>query len=216
MKSLVIVGAGGLGREVAFLVEEINAAAPDQAAKWDLRGFADDDPALQEKRVQDVPVLGTVEWLAEQRSNLHYALALGDPAVRRRLARSLSNSSLEAATLVHPSVPIHRTTRVEAGAIVCRGVTLTVAVHIGAHALIDVHATASHDAAVDDFATIHPGVHLTGNTRIGNGAEMGTGAVVLPGVSVGARATVGAGAVVRRDLPAGCTAVGVPARPLPS
>lgn len=212
MNPLVIVGAGGLGRETAFLVEQINDGSYEEP-QWDLRGFVDDDDALQEKDVQGLPILGDVAWLAKQRG-LHYAIAVGDSAARCRLAHMLNETPLTPATLIHPSVPLHCTARVEAGAIICQGVALTVAVHIGRHALLDVQSNVSHDAVVDEFATVHPGVHLTGNTRIGAGAELGAGAVVLPGVSVGERAVVGAGAVVHRDLPAECTAVGVPARPL--
>jgi sugar O-acyltransferase (sialic acid O-acetyltransferase NeuD family) len=212
MTPLVIVGAGGLGRETAFLVEQINSTA-DAEARWDLRGFADDNPALHDRRVLGHSVLGGTAWLTEQRS-LRYTIAVGDSAQRKRLARDLEKTPLQAASLLHPSVAVHRTTHVKTGAIICAGVALTVDVHIGRYALVDVNSSVSHDAVVEDFATVHPGAHLTGNARLEAGAELGAGAVVLPGVSVGAHAVVGAGAVVHRDLPASCTATGVPARPL--
>lgn len=208
---LVIVGAGGLGRETAFLVEQINDAAPADAAPWDLRGFVDDAPALQERQVQDQPVRGDVDWLCRRRA-LHYVLAIGDPAVRRRLAARLDDAPPRAASLIHPSVRLHDTTHVGAGSILCKGVTPTVNVSIGRHAVLDSHVTVGHDATVEAFATLHPGVHLSGNGRLGKGARLGAGAVVLPGVQVGAQTTVGAGAVAHRDLPENCTAVGVPAR----
>jgi acetyltransferase-like isoleucine patch superfamily enzyme len=49
---------------------------------------------------------------------------------------------------------------------------------------------------------------------IGAGAWIGAGATVLDGVSIGDRAIIGAHAVVRGDVPAGTTAVGIPARVL--
>ena len=52
-------------------------------------------------------------------------------------------------------------------------------------------------------------------TLVKRGASIGTGAVLLGGVTVGERATVGAGAVVTRDVPAGSTVAGNPARLLP-
>ena len=211
MKPLVIVGAGGFGRETAFLVEQINAAAPSSAARWDLHGFVDDAASLVNERVQGLPVLGDVNWLCRQRA-LHYVIGVGNPAARQRLAERLRDAPVQAASLVHPSVSLHDTTRLEAGSILCKGITPTVNVSIGRHTIVNLHATLGHDVDVDSFVTLHPGVHLSGNSRLETGTELGTGAVVLPGVQVGQRTTIGAGAVVHRDLPANCTAVGVPAR----
>jgi UDP-2-acetamido-3-amino-2,3-dideoxy-glucuronate N-acetyltransferase len=50
------------------------------------------------------------------------------------------------------------------------------------------------------------------HTSVGRGASVGTGATVLGGVSIGERAVVGAGAVDTRDVPAGATVAGNPAR----
>ena len=210
MKPLVIVGAGGLGRETAALVEAINAVSP---GAWAVVGFADDGAALRGAAVQGLPVRGGVDWLARQR-DLHYVLAVGASRVRRQIGERLAETSLSAATLIHPSVDVHSTNRIGPGAIVCRGVMLTVSVTLGRHVILNLNTTVGHDVRLGDYATAHPGVHLSGAARVGTAAELGTGSVVLPGVSVGEEALVGAGAVVNRDLPARCTAVGVPARPI--
>ena len=55
---------------------------------------------------------------------------------------------------------------------------------------------------------------LSGGVSAGNGSTVHTRAAVNPQVTIGAGATVGAGAVVIRDVPAGITVVGVPARPI--
>lgn len=210
MKQLIIVGAGGFGRETAALVEAINAASP---GSWDVVGFVDDGAALCNATVQHLPVLGGMNWLVRQRG-LHYTLAVGASRVRQRLGERLAEAPLAAATLLHPSVDVHPTTHIGPGAIICKGVVLTVSVTLGRHVILNLNSTVGHDACLGDYVTAYPGVHFSGAAQIGRAAELGTGCVVLPGISVGEETVVGAGAVVNRDLPEHCTAVGVPARPL--
>jgi sugar O-acyltransferase (sialic acid O-acetyltransferase NeuD family) len=210
MQPLVIVGAGGFGREVTALVEAIN----DNHPAWELLGFVDDHPDLRGSTVLDWPVLGSVDWLCRQ-ARLHYVLALGTSRIRYRLGERLAEAALQPATLLHPEARYHRSCHIGPGAVLCQGVTLTVGVTLGRHVILNLHATAGHEAVLGDYTTAHPGVHISGAAVTGVGVELGTGCVLLPGVQVGRQAIVGAGAVVHRDLPEGCTAVGVPARPLP-
>lgn len=208
LSSLVLVGAGGFGREMVAVVEAVN----DHTVTWDLVGFADDDADLQGTDVMGHPVRGDVNWLANQ-GGLHFALTIGDGEDRRRIAGQLGPAEVQPATLVHPSVSVHRTTTVGDGAMLCQGASLTVNVSVGAHAILDQGCTVGHDAVLDSFVSLRPGTHVSGAVHLERGVTMGAGSVVLPEVTVGANATVGAGAVVTEDLPANCTAVGVPARP---
>lgn len=206
---LVIVGAGGLGREVAALIEARNTQEP----AWDLRGYVDDDEELHDTSVMGYPVLGSVDWLSRQR-NLFYAIAIGDGNPRRHIASRLDHAHAQPSPLLHPSVSIHRTTTVGPGTILCRRASPTVDVQIGAHVVVDQHCTVGHDSTLADFVTLHPGSRISGSVRLETGVTVGAGAVVLPNTRIGAHATVGAGAVVTENLPPDCTAVGVPARPL--
>lgn len=205
---LVLVGAGGFGCEVAALVEALN----DHHPTWDLVGFVDDDPDLHDTSVMGYPVHGGTDWLRRQ-TELFYAITIGDGASRRTLADRLGSTDVQPATLVHPTVSVHRTVTLGAGAILCNRAAPTVNLQIGSHVILDQHATVGHDAVLDPFTSLRPGAHVSGSAHLKTGVTVGTGAVILPDVTVGARATVGAGAVVTEDLPARCTAVGVPARP---
>jgi serine O-acetyltransferase len=60
--------------------------------------------------------------------------------------------------------------------------------------------------------TIGEGERIPGRPILGAGVDVGAGAVILGGVTIGDRARIGANAVVLTDVPAGATAVGVPAR----
>jgi len=206
--SLVIVGAGGLGREVAALVESKDA----QKGGGRLHGFVDDNVDLHDTAVMGYPVLGDVDWLS-RRSGVVFAIAIGDGATRRAIAEQLSGADVQPTALRHASVSIHRTTSVGPGAILCEGTAPTVHIRIGAHTVLDQHCTVGHDSTIGDFVTLHPGTRISGNVHLETGVTMGAGSVALPGVRIGAHATVGAGAVVTDDLPAHCTATGVPARP---
>lgn len=205
---LVLVGAGGLGREVAALVEALN----ERRTTWDLLGFVDDDPDLHGTAVMGYPVRGDVDWLAHQ-TDLHFALTIGDGEVRRSIANRLTSTEVRPATLIHPTVSFHRTVTLGPGAILCNGAAPTVNLQIGPHTVLDQRCTVGHDAVLNAFVSVHPGAHISGSVHLETGVTLGTGAVVLPEVTVGTRAMVGAGAVVTDDLPPDCTAVGVPARP---
>ncbi len=208
--SLIVVGAGGLGREVAALAEACHDAPPASA----IAGFVDDDPALHGTTVLGYPVRGDVDWLAEQ-SELRFVIGIGAGSTRRAVAERLEAADVSPTTLVHPSVSVHRTTTLAPGAVLCVGAAPTVNVGIGAHTVIDQHATVGHDARLASFVSIRPGAHISGSVHLEPGVTIGAGAVVLRGVRIGPQTTVGAGAVVTHDLPPGCTAVGAPARPQP-
>lgn len=216
MERLVIVGAGGLGREVAHLVETIRAKG---AVQWTLAGFIDDDPELHGASILGYPVVGGIEVVETPGASVEadaYAIAVGNARVRRHLADTMARSALQPATLIHPTVEVHRSVHIGPGSIICKGVALTVNIHIGPHVIVNLNSTIGHDATVEGFATLHPGTHLSGNTCVGEACEVGTGAVALPGIGLGAGARVGAGAVVTKDIPPGTTVAGVPARPMSS
>jgi len=208
LPSLVIVGAGGLGRKVAALVEDINTSNPT----WDLTGFVDDDETLHGQSFMGYPVHGGVDWLSRE-DDVSFVIAIADGQVRQRIAEKLAPSTVRPASLLHPSLSIHRTASVEPGSILLKEVATAVGFEIGPHAVLNLNCTIGHDSTLESFVTLHPGVHISGSAHLDTGVTMGSGSVVLPGIRIGPHATIGAGAVVTDDLPADCTAVGVPARP---
>src|SRR5665647_2274293 len=100
------------------------------------------------------------------------------------------------------------------GTIICAGAILTVDITIGKHVIINLDCTVGHDALIGDFVTLYPSVNISGNTVINDEVEFGTGSQIIQGKEVGSGSIIGAGAVVVRDIPQGCTAVGLPARPI--
>lgn len=213
---LLIVGAGGFGREVFDVVKAMNAVG----ASIELVGYADDagtnDWRLERLGTQRV---GTVHDIVADTSNgaVGYVIAIGAGDVRRRIDNRLSGLPNRApVTLVHPDATIGSDVRIAAGCIVTAGARVTTNITLGRHSQLHVNSTVGHDSVLGSFVSVYPGATVGGETRLGDAATIGTGANVLPRVEVGEGAMVGAGAVVTRDVKPGEVVAGVPARPIRS
>ena len=209
---LVIVGAGGHGREVLDVVEAVNEATP---GTWRFTGFLADDADAGLVAARRATLLGPSEdlagVLAAQPGAFH--LGIGSGEVRARLDRSVAEGHGDAAAvLVHPMATVGSLDLLGPGVLLAAGARVTTNVVLGRHTHLNVNAVVSHDCVIGAYVTLSPGVLVNGSVEIGDGAFLGTGAIVLPGRRVGARAVVGAGAVVTDDVPPGVTAIGVPAR----
>jgi sugar O-acyltransferase (sialic acid O-acetyltransferase NeuD family) len=207
VKPIVIYGAGGMAREVAQLIHDIN----QQEEVWDLLGFLSDDPESWKTDVGGLPVLGGHEWL---RRTPHCAVALGvgSPATKLKLVGKMKGAAIGFPILRHPSVVISRSVYLGRGTIITAGCILTVDIKLGDFVTINLACTISHDCRLGDYVTIAPGVNVSGNVLLNEGCDVGTGSTIIQGLTVGEWSIIGAGAVVVRELPANCTAVGVPAK----
>jgi len=214
---LVIVGAGGFGREVHDVVEAINAnSATTGQPLIEMLGFVDDGEP-DEELIDDrgVPLLGSVDKLAALPSEVQYVIGIGNGSVRRRIAEWANGLERTAASLVHPTAILGRHgISVGVGSVICANVAVTTNVRIGQHVHLNLAATVGHDAVLGDFVTVYPNVSVSGAVVLEDEVTLGTGSVLIEQRRVGARTTVGAGAAVVRDLPTDVTAVGVPARPI--
>lgn len=207
---LVVIGAGGHGRETVSLIREASARGSE---RWDLLGVvADDVPDRDLLAALNVEWLGPVNTLRELTAS--FFVAVGNPDTRRVLQTQWQAAARHAATLAHPSATIGWDVELGPGSYIGAGSIATTHVRIGEGAQINAGCVISHDVVVGDYATLAPGVHLTGGVLVEAGAMIYTAATVLPGVRVGRGAVVGAGAVVVADVPPGTTFVGVPARPV--
>ena len=213
MNDLLIFGVGGMGRDTLWLAQRINQVKPT----WNILGFLDDSPAAQGKTINGCPVLGTIEAVAAY-PNAYLVCAIGSSAVRRRLTEKMKalNPAARFATLIDPDAIVADTAEIGQGVVICARNYVSVNSTVRDHCLIGAGCTVGHDAVLDEFVTLYPGVNVSGNTHLGEESEMGTGSQIIQGLAVGARTIVGAGATVVRDLPPDCTAVGVPAKPIKS
>jgi len=208
MKKIVIIGAGGFGREVAWLIERINKAQ----TSWELIGFVDDTDILQGSVVGGYPVLGYISWLTKQEDEIFAVCAIGASKGRKIVIEKLKNVNF--ATVIDPTVQMSERIIIGEGSIICAGTILTVDVKLGSHVIVNLDCTVGHDAIICDYVTLYPSVNISGNTLIDECVEMGTGSQIIQGLRIGEGTIVGAGAVVVKELPRECTAVGSPAKPI--
>lgn len=207
MKPLVIIGAGGFGREVLDIVTAINATR----SAWTFLGFIADQ---QPDQPFDHQWLGSREILPRY-SDASFVVAIADATARRELATDAEASGLQPATLIHPTASVGIGNTIGPGTVIGTQASITTHVTIGKHVHLDQQSAVAHDAVLGDYARVNPGGVVCGGARIGPLALVGAGATVLQLLTVGASATVGAGAVVTQDVAPDSTVVGVPARPLP-
>lgn len=209
MKKIAIFGAGGFGREVKWLIDEINLVKPT----WEFIGFFDDDfsHALYLKEEHR---LGNSEDLANWNEDLSIVFAIGNPVVKKEISQKIKNPFLQYPVLIHPNVRIGNDVKIGDGVIICAGCILTVNIKIGQHVILNLGCTVGHDTVIGDFCSFMPSVNISGEVNIGEAVYTGTGAKIINQLSIGDETIVGAGAVVSKTLPPKCTAVGVPAKPV--
>lgn len=208
MKDIAIVGAGGFGREVAWLIEDINKVTNE----WNIIGFVDDNENILGEEINGYKVIGNVDWLKNQ--ELYVASAIGDPMTKKKILQRLQGSKIKYPVLIHPSVIYSHSVEFGEGAIICAGSIITVNISIGKHVTVNLDCTVGHDAILQSYTTVFPSVNISGYVIIEECVSVGTGSAIIQGIKIGRNTIVGAGSIVVRNLPANCTAVGVPAKPI--
>lgn len=214
-QQIIIIGAGGMARQVHDVIEAINdqAALTGNEAPFDFLGFVaeeDDHTHLLEGRG---PLLGNDDIMSTLPSGTHYVIGIGTGSVRKNLSSVAESAGLIPATLIHPKASIGKHgIHIGQGSIICSQVAITTDIHIGEHVILDLSVTVGHDAVLESYVSIYPSSSISGNIHLGEAVTVGTGARVLQGLSVGAGSFVGAGAVVVKDVPEATTVVGVPGK----
>ncbi|MBC8084313.1 MAG: acetyltransferase, partial [Hymenobacter sp.] len=160
------------------------------------------------------PYLGTAADLNAVPEPLHVAVAVGNSRGRAAVVARLTSPRLAFATLVHPGVACAPYQHLElgAGCLISQSCILTTNIVLGRHVLLNLGCTIGHDAVLEDFCSLMPHANVGGAAHLETGVYLGTNATVINQVRVGANTIIGAGAVAVRDLPANCTAVGIPAK----
>ena len=207
MKNLVIIGAGGVGRETALIVQQINQLDDT----WNLVGFVDDNLDNFGKVINGYSVIGGIDTLELLDEDYYVVIAIANYKVKKSIVERLKGK-FKFATIVHPKVWIHDFMTLGEGSIIYEGAILTSNIEIGNHVIVCPKCGVGHDSKVKDYVSLLWNVNVSGNDLIDEGVLMGTGSTVIQGKTIGKGATIGAGAVVVDDIEPFSTVVGVPAK----
>lgn len=211
MNKIVIIGAGGFGREVKMLIDQINY----DKKQYDFIGFYDDN-IEKGSIINGFIVLGSINELLQVDYNLEVVISIADPTIKKKIYETINcNHFISFPTLIHPNVLIG-TDEVSFGygCIICASNIITVNISLGNFVILNLGCTVGHDTTIGDYCSFMPSVNISGEVIIDNSVYVGTGAKIINLLTIGNSTIVGAGAVVSKSLPEKCTAVGIPAKPI--
>ena len=230
MKDLLIIGAGGFGREVfGFAIDN-----PNNGREYRVKGFLDsrrnalggfvtmagrvegltgEGTSIQEKYRREVGVVGDPKTYAPGPDDV-FVCALGDPRDKIEYAQPILDKGGRFINLLHPWAAVSVYMRIGVGCIVAPFASISCDTQIGNFVVVNGYAGIGHDVQIGDWCEIDGHCLIAGGVQIGAFAKVHAGAVILPGKKVGAGATIGAGSVVVANVPEGETVFGNPAKKL--
>lgn len=213
-EDIVVVGAGGFGREALDVIEAVIADGAD----YRILGVIDAAPRdidLERLAARGVAYLGTEElWLPEAAAGTRFIIAIGNSIVRERITVRMLEAGMRPVTVIHPKAAIGSAAAVGEGVVVCSGVQVSTNVELGDHVHLNPGCIIGHDSVLDPYVSVNPGAIVSGNVHVMTRSLLGAGSIVLQGLTVGADATIGAGACVTKDVEPERVMVGIPAREL--
>ena len=159
--------------------------------------------------------MGKIDALNLVTQKIAVAIGIGDPRIKAKIISRLTNENLSFPTLIHPNALVSNDdVKIGKGTIICAGCIITCNIKIGDFVTLNLCCTVGHDTIIDNYASFMPTVNISGEVEIEEGVYVGTGAKIINQLKIGEYTIVGSGAVVSKSLPAKCTAVGIPAKPI--
>ena len=209
MKNLVIIGAGGFGRELCSAARE----AVGFGERFRIKGFLDANPSALGRFNDYPPVIGAPDDYTPQPDDV-FITALGNIAARRRCAALIKGRGGKFISIIHRSAWLGQNTVIGLGSFIAHNVVLTTDITVGCHVDIFHGTEIGHDSYVGDFAHVYSLCSVGGGVKIGKGAVLYPGARIVPGRTIGDGAVVGIGSVVLLNVKPGATVFGNPAAPV--
>ena len=209
MEDIAIFGAGGFGREVKMLIDQINLINPT----FNFLGYYDDG-VKNDHLINGFPILGGIKELNNSKNqSLNIVFAIGNPKIKKELRKNITNKEINYPVLINPNVLIgFDHVNIGEGSIICAGTIITININIGKHVILNLGCTVGHDTNIGDYSSFMPAVNISGEVNIKNSVYVGTGAKLINQLEIGENATIGAGSVIIKDVPDNAVVVGNPGK----
>lgn len=207
MKDIVIIGSGGLAKEVCWLINRNNIIK----SEWNILGY------ISKEKIGTIvygyPIIGDDNWFKNYGSKLSVVCAIGDGRIRKKIIDQYSiYKNLEFPNIISNEVILDKSVRIGKGCIIFPHTLLTVDIRVSDFVLLNYGCIIGHDVMIDSFSTVNPGAHVSGNVKINERVTVGVGANILQGLEIGENSIIGGGATVIGNIPSDSVAVGVPAK----
>lgn len=196
-KKLIIIGAGGHGRVCA------------EAAS--LSGYKE-IAFLDDKNVEELPVVGTLNDIEKYTGEYCFFVAIGDNSLRKKILKNVKELGGELTSIIHPFSNVSKSAEIGEGTVIMAGAVINPGARICRGVIVNTCSSVDHDCVLKDFCHIGVGAHLAGTVIVGETSFVGAGTAVINNITIGDGVTVGAGAAVVKNLTETGTYVGVPAR----
>ena len=206
MYDIIIIGAGGFGREVYLWAKD--SFSKDQ---YRIKGFLDDNPRILDNYDMDVGIIGNLNSY-EIKNQDRFLFAIGDIDVKKRLIMKMKKKRAKFLTLVHPTAIMANTTKIGEGVIICPFCLVSDNVLLEDFVMMNVYSSCGHDAKVGRYSILSPYATLNGFVILEDEVFLGTHTTVIPYKRVGYKSKISANSVVMRDVATNKIVFGVPGK----
>lgn len=207
MKNLVIVGAGGFGREIYNMIPSCKGYGEEYVIK----GFINDIQDALDTFDGYAPIIGTIKDYVPEQDDV-FICAIGDVAGRKFCVNHLLTKGAKFISLIHNNATFSRNSTIGVGCIIGRNVSISCDCSVGDFSILQSECMVGHDSKIGDFCQFHPRVFVAGRVSIGNDVHVCACAIIHPNKTIGDGATIGGGAFVIRNVKEKQTVYGNPAK----
>ena len=204
--NIIIVGAGGFGREVYVWAKE--SFSNNQ---YRIKGFIDDNNNALDDYNLDIGIIGSIrDYIPDEQDR--FLIAVGNVNTKKSIITKLKEKDIKYINLIHPSAIIFDTAKIGKGVIICPLCIISDHVKIDDFVIINSYSTCGHDARIGKYCTLSSFVAVNGFGVLEDEVFLGTHSTVIPHKRVGYKSQVSANSVVMRDVPANKMVFGVPGK----